>query len=91
MTTWKEIRKNIVDSIPKDELNIIQTLTYLQEERIKRGITQKELSQRIGMSQPQLAKIERLDSIPSLSTLNRYADGLDLEIKISLKPKTIIH
>lgn len=33
------------------------------------------------MTQPQLAKIENLDSIPTLPTLNKYAAGLGLQIK----------
>ena len=31
------------------------------------------------MKQPQLAKIERLDSMSSLTTLNRYVHGLGLK------------
>ena len=39
-----------------------------------------------GMTQPQLAKIENLDSIPTLPTLNKYAAGLGLQIKLSISP-----
>ena len=45
-----------------------------------------ELAKRIGMKQPQLAKIENMTSIPSLSTLNRYAKGLGLVATVSFKP-----
>ena len=38
------------------------------------------------MTQPQLAKIENLDSIPTLPTLNKYAAGLGLQIKLSFSP-----
>ncbi len=38
------------------------------------------------MKQPQLAKIENMTSIPSLSTLNRYAKGLGLVAMASFKP-----
>lgn len=85
MTTWKNFKKTIT-SIPKDELTIIDTLSYLQAERIKQGLTQRELAQRIGMKQPQLAKIERMESTPSLATLNRYANGLGLEIHMQIVP-----
>jgi transcriptional regulator with XRE-family HTH domain len=44
------------------------------------------LGKRIGMAQSRIAKIESLDSTPSLETLNRYAHGLGLEIKLTLKP-----
>ncbi|MGF2384968.1 helix-turn-helix domain-containing protein [Lentilactobacillus otakiensis] len=85
MATWNEFKQNL-DPRAKDSMTIIETLATLHAERIKRDITQKDFAKRIGMKQPQLAKIERLDSLPSLSTLNRYAKGLGLEIKISLEP-----
>lgn len=36
------------------------------------------------MKQSQLAKIEQLDSTPTLTTLNRYAKGLGLAIQIKV-------
>ena len=38
------------------------------------------------MTQPQLAQIENLDSIPTLPILNKYAAGLGLQIKLSISP-----
>jgi transcriptional regulator with XRE-family HTH domain len=89
MTTWKEFKQTI-HSVPKEELNIVNALTFLQAERIRQNISQQELANRIGMKQPQLAKIERLDSIPTLTTLNRYAAGLNLEINMTITPKKTI-
>ncbi|BDR55535.1 helix-turn-helix domain-containing protein [Xylocopilactobacillus apis] len=71
-------------SIQEDEKFIIDTMAELYSERIKKGISQKELSKRIGMPQPQLAKLEALDSLPTLKTLNRYAKGLGFELSIEL-------
>lgn len=85
MTTWKDYKRSIT-SINDDEMSIIDTLSQLQAERIKQGISQKDFAERIAMKQPQLAKIERLDSMPSLTTLNRYAHGLGLEIEVKLRP-----
>ena len=61
-----------------------QNLADLESERIKQGISQKDFAEKIGMKQPQLAKIERLDSLPTLATLNRYARGLGKEIRLSI-------
>lgn len=85
MRTWKDIRENQT-SIPKEELSLIDTLSFLQAQRIKQGISQTEFAERINMTQPQLAKIENLDSKPTLATLNKYAKGLGLEIKLSILP-----
>lgn len=85
MRTWKNIRENQT-AIPKEELSLIDTLSFLQAQRIKQGISQTEFAERINMTQPQLAKIENLDSTPTLATLNKYAKGLGLEIKLSILP-----
>lgn len=63
-------------------LEITTIMTTLYSERIRQGLSQAELANQIGMKQPQLAKIEQMHSIPSLTTLNRYAKGLGLKIKI---------
>lgn len=83
MTTWREYRKTI-SSIPESELAAINILSQLEATRISRGISQKEFAEMIGMKQPQLAKLERLDSVPTLATLERYAGGLGLKISLSI-------
>ena len=85
MKTWKSIKANQT-AIPKEEMSLIGTLSFLQAQRIKQGITQTEFAKRINMTQPQLAKIENMDSTPTLATLNKYAAGLGLQIKLSISP-----
>lgn len=87
MKYWNDINKNQTVAT-KEELSLIDTLSFLESQRIKQGITQTEFAKKIGMTQPQLAKIENLDSTPTLSTLNRYAKGLGLQIKLSISPLT---
>ncbi|BAI40903.1 conserved hypothetical protein [Lacticaseibacillus rhamnosus GG] len=84
MASWDKFEKKMDAVMPPQELNIIDALAKLHSERIRRGISQRELAKKIGMTQPQLAKIERLDSVPSFNTLNRYAAGLGLKLKISI-------
>lgn len=85
MKKWSDIDdRQSVASV--EELSVIDALSFLESQRIKRGITQSELAKRIGMTQPQLAKIEQLNSIPTFSTLEKYAAGLDLQISLSIKP-----
>ena len=74
MTTWEDFSQKLKKDNP-EKLAIIKTLADLESERIKQGISQKDFAEKIGMKQPQLAKIERLDSLPTLATLNRYARG----------------
>jgi len=90
MTTWQDHKKTIKGLDPETKV-IIETLAELMTERMKSGISQRDFAERIGMSQPQLAKIERLDSIPTLKTLTRYAAGLDYNLSFQLTPKEKPH
>ncbi|WP_225423078.1 helix-turn-helix domain-containing protein [Paucilactobacillus nenjiangensis] len=60
-------------------------MAKLVSTKIKTGVTQKELGARINMKQPQIAKIERMHTLPSFSTLTRYAAALDLSIKMTVE------
>lgn len=89
MGTWNGLKKQLT-SIKPNEMTAIESLAYLHAQRVKKGISQTELAKRIGMQQPQLTKIENMSSIPSLSTLNRYAAGLGLVATVSFKPLTTV-
>lgn len=84
MADFDDFKKRMDTVFPAEEIEVIDTLATLHAERLKQGLSQRELADRIGMKQPQLAKIERLDSVPSLATLNRYAAGLGLRLKLSV-------
>jgi predicted transcriptional regulator len=75
--TWKEFKPTI-SSIPQPEMSRIDTLSTLQVERLRRGISQKKFAERLGMTQSQLARIENLDIVPDSEILDRYAAGLEL-------------
>lgn len=51
------------------------------------NITQKELAEKTGIYQADISKIERGLGNPSLSTLKRLADGLDMELRIDFVKK----
>lgn len=85
MKKWSTILKNQT-VISKEEMSIIDTLSFLQVQRMKQGISQTDFAKKIGMTQPQLAKIESLDTTPTLMTLNRYAKGLGLQINLTISP-----
>ena len=53
--------------------------------RARKGITQKELSDITGIDQSDISKIERGVSNPSVSTLSRIADALDLKLVIMME------
>ena len=51
------------------------------------NITQKELAEKTGIYQADISKLERGMGNPSLSTLKRLADGLDMELRIDFVKK----
>ncbi|MGK4128519.1 helix-turn-helix domain-containing protein, partial [Ligilactobacillus saerimneri] len=57
MNTWDDLFKNQT-ALTKEEVYIIDSLSSLVVQRMKRGITQAELAKQMGMSQSQLARLE---------------------------------
>ncbi len=50
--------------------------------RRRLGLTQKELADRIGVTQSQVSRIERMDSTPSLTTVHRFATALGMQLDL---------
>ena len=57
--------------------------------RIKAGLTQTQLSERSGISQADICRLEKGSRNPSLSLLKRLADALDTTLRIEFVPKKI--
>ena len=55
--------------------------------RKSKGITQKALSEKTGIAQGDISKLENGNSNPSLRTLCRLAAGMDMKLKIEFVPK----
>lgn len=51
------------------------------------NMTQKELSERTGISQADISKIENGTRNPSLNLLKRLAEGMGMTLKIEFVPK----
>ena len=59
--------------------------------RIKQGLTQAQLAERVGTKQPSIARLENGEGSPSLSFLQKVAEALGAEVKLHLVPKTPAH
>ena len=55
------------------------------EARIARGMTQKQLAEKCGMTQSAIARLESLKAIPRIDTLVRVASELDLDVTLTEK------
>ena len=65
------------------EFDIIQAMIDARKEL---NITQKELSERTGITQADISRIESGTRNPSLSMVKRLAEGLGMQISIEFKP-----
>ena len=61
------------------EFAIIQAIIDARKES---GLTQKELSEKTGIAQADISKLERGNANPSLRTLKRLAAGLGRTLKV---------
>lgn len=50
------------------------------------GMTQKQLSEKTGIAQSDISKLESGNANPSLKTLQRLASGLGMRVKIEFQP-----
>ena len=66
------------------EMAVIRALV---DARISQNLTQKQLSERTGINQADISKLENGTRNPSLNMLKRLADGLYMTLKLEFIPK----
>lgn len=66
------------------EFAVIQAMI---DARKLKGITQKELSERTGIAQGDISKLENGNGNPSVKTLQRLAAAMDMSLKIEFVAK----
>lgn len=87
MSTYREL---LAKQRPESQKRIAEKTEALRREvilsqlREELNISQTELAQTIGVSQPTLAKMEKPDNDPRLSTLRRYVVALGGELSIDV-------
>jgi transcriptional regulator with XRE-family HTH domain len=54
--------------------------------RAEHDLSQRELARRLGMKQPQVARLELGEVNPTIETLMRIASSLGVEFKIDVRP-----
>ena len=54
--------------------------------RKERGLTQKQLAEKTGITQADISRLERGSANPSLRTLQRLATGLGMRVQLEFVP-----
>ena len=89
--TLKEKHKEMLNSDPEyaqafiDMEEEFQFTEELIKARIRSGLTQKQLAEKMGTTQSTIARLESGTSIPTLRSLKRYAQATGSRIKIFLE------
>lgn len=65
------------------EFTIMQAMI---DARRASGLTQKQLSERTGIAQADISKLESGNANPSLKTLQRLAAGMGMKVKVEFLP-----
>ncbi len=80
-----EVKKEYETLAP--EYDIIQAMI---DARKSQNLTQKDLSERTGITQADISRIEKGTRNPSLEMLKRLAHGLGLQLKVEfIKPNKV--
>ena len=66
------------------EFEILRAMTIA---RNNSGLTQEQIAERSGMKQSDISKLERGKGNPSLRTLRRLAEAMDMKVKIEFVPQ----
>lgn len=71
----------------RPEMNVIRAMI---DARVSQNLTQKELSERTGIAQTEISKLENGTRNPSIKLLQRLADGMDMVLNVTFTPKQIV-
>lgn len=89
MKTLKELKKDLFkNKAVKKEYRVLEPefalLKAVIEKRLERGLSQKELAERIGTKQSAISRFESGDYNPTFAFLQKIANAMNLSLKISL-------
>lgn len=89
MGNWKQLKAELLqDKTVKKEYDELtpryKAISELISARIKKGITQKTLAQKIGTKQSAIARFEAGNINPSLGFLEKMAEVMGYKINVSL-------
>ena len=69
------------------EMNIIRAII---DARTSQHLTQKELSERTGIAQTEISRLENGTRNPSIKLLQRLADGMGMVLNVTFTPKDTV-
>lgn len=94
-TDWQELRDRRMSEPGAAEAYEGARLAFelggrVRELRVQQGLSQTELAQRAGMTQPAVARFEAGGTVPTLPVLERLARSLGAELRVQLAPSSSV-
>ena len=91
MSEWKEfLNEQLKDPEVRSEWNALEPefaiIQAMIDARKNAGLTQKQLSERTGIAQADISKMENGDANPSLKTLKRLATAMNTTLRVEFVP-----
>ena len=84
------LKEQLLDPEFKKEYEALQPeraiIQAIIDARQQSGLTQKELSERTGITQSDISKLERGNANPSIRTLQRLAAGMGMKLRLEFLP-----
>lgn len=87
---WDDYKKELLakpgfkEALKETELEY-QVARAIIEARIKKGLTQKKLAEKMHTTQSAISRVESAQSLPSLTFLKRLAEAFNSSLKIQFK------
>ena len=76
---WKDL-KNEITSLSAEEKSELELMAMLAMVRKQRKMKQAQLAEKANVTQAQIARVENLTYSPSLDTLTKILNGLELDL-----------
>ena len=91
MSSYKEYKEKVLQNAEvKEEYDALQPeydiIQAMISARVNQNLTQKELSERTGITQADISRIENGTRNPSLAMLKRLAAGMGMSLKVEFVP-----
>ena len=67
-----------------------QLIKAMLDAREKQGLTQRQLSEKTGITQADICKMENGEGNPTIQTLKRLADGLGMTLTLAFTPRSTV-
>ena len=83
----KILKYRDADAVQKIKVQLAKTVLMCRNER---HVSQKQLSERTGIPQADISRLESAEANPTLDKICRIANAFDMNVKLTFEPKIVV-